>query len=161
MRAMVTGANGFVGRYLLGELSEAGYDLLAVDLASSGEVDSGEFPADTVYKRCDLRDAVLVNELLEEWEPGNIFHLAARSSAAKSFHDPAGTFQANLIGTLNLLEADRRLGLKAKIMLTGSSEEVCSAGCDRTAAHWAFEDGALSSETTTSVRMERMTPVPT
>ena len=123
MRAMVTGANGFVGRYLLGELSGAGYDLLAVDLASSEQVDPGEFPADTVYKRCDLRDAVLVNELLEEWGPGYIFHLAARSSAAKSFDDPAGTFQANLIGTLNLLEADRRTGLEAKIMLTGSSEE--------------------------------------
>ncbi|MBN2184954.1 MAG: GDP-mannose 4,6-dehydratase [Candidatus Krumholzibacteriota bacterium] len=123
MRAMVTGANGFVGRYLLGELSEAGYDLLAVDLSSSADVDPCEFPPDTVYRRCDLRDAVHLNELLEEWEPGNIFHLAARSSAARSFHDPAGTFQANLIGTLNLLEAERRIGLGAKMMLTGSSEE--------------------------------------
>ncbi len=120
---MVTGANGFVGRYLLRELSGAGYELLAVDLAGPGQAGPEEYPGGTVYRRCDLRDAVGVNELLEQSEPESIFHLAARSSAARSFQDPAGTFQANLIGTLNLLEAVRRIGLEARMLLIGSSEE--------------------------------------
>ncbi len=123
MRAMVTGANGFVGRYLLAELDSAGYELLAVDLADLSGITQGTFPGSVIYRKCDLTDAGSVNGILAEWKPGYIFHLAAQSSAARSFTDPGGTFEANLISTLNLLEADRNISLKAKIVLTGSSEE--------------------------------------
>ncbi len=120
---MVTGANGFVGEYLLRELSEAGYDLIAVDLEARGGAGKDRFPRGLSYEQCDLRQAAQVEKVIVEWSPDLIFHLAAQSSAARSFGDPAGTFQVNLLGTLNLLEADRKNGLGARIMLTGSSEE--------------------------------------
>ncbi len=82
-----------------------------------------EFPGKGAeIRRCDLLDAESVEQAVSDWSPDVIFHLAAQSSAARSFQDPAGTMRTNVMGTLNLLEAVRR-NQKARIVLTGSAEE--------------------------------------
>jgi GDP-4-dehydro-6-deoxy-D-mannose reductase len=135
MKALVTGASGFVGRYLVSRLASGGAEVLGLDAVMPGSGDGpgsfevggqllppvpGEHGADTTM--CDLLDARAVEDAVSGWSPDLIFHLAAQSSAARSFEDPAGTMRINVIGTLNLLEAVRRSG-KARIIVTGSAEE--------------------------------------
>jgi len=123
MKALVTGACGFVGSHLVRELLGAGYETTAVDLFEESSPAPGALPAGAVYRRCDLLDAVGFAKILTESRPEAIFHLAAQGSAAASFVDPRGTLETNLIGTLNLLEAERKAGIGARIFITGSSEE--------------------------------------
>lgn len=141
-RALVTGACGFVGRFLLNELAGAGYEVFASDICTSLPCDmlegSGpaevfpalEFPKNAVYRACDLRDAHAVKDLVCEIQPQAIFHLAAQSSAAESFKDPIATLEVNIFGTLHLLEAVRMCsraqsagGAPTRVLSVGSSDE--------------------------------------
>jgi GDP-4-dehydro-6-deoxy-D-mannose reductase len=121
---LVTGACGFVGRHLVSELVSAGCTVCATDiLEEAPEVLSG-----VRYRPCDLLDQGRVEALLDEWRPEAVYHLAARSSAAQSFEDPAGTLETNLFGTLNILEAvrwivERSPDRRFRILTVGSSEE--------------------------------------
>ena len=138
MKALVTGACGFVGRYLLAELRSSGWEAVAADMLEEPPADGptiegagGEFlpptarPAGVPYRRCDLTDPAAAAALVEETAPDAIFHLAAQSSAGRSFDDPFGTFQTNLFGTLALLEALRRSPRRADTVFLSvcSSEE--------------------------------------
>ena len=124
MRAVVTGAGGFVGRYLVDELISAGYEVLATDIV---EEEKGRFPDATIYQRCDLLDGKAVDELIGGFQPETVYHLAAQSSAARSFEDPRGTLETNLFAALNILEAARELNSSVdhavRLLSVGSSEE--------------------------------------
>jgi GDP-4-dehydro-6-deoxy-D-mannose reductase len=135
MKALVTGASGFMGRYMVSRLASSGTEVLGLDAvvpgtdAGPGSVDIDghllppPYPEDGVeIRKCDLLDAESVEESVSSWQPDIIFHLAAQSSAALSFKDPAGTMRTNVMGTLNLLEAARRRR-NTRIILTGSAEE--------------------------------------
>ncbi|MCK4235555.1 MAG: GDP-mannose 4,6-dehydratase [Candidatus Krumholzibacteria bacterium] len=148
MRALITGACGFVGRYLVHELVSSGYEVLATDIiepspvvGSTGKgeefgidtVDGGlvawppAFPEGVVFRRCDLLDFPAVRKLVTDWNPRFLFHLAAQSSAARSFDDPKATLETNLFGTLSILEALKEetesAGKGTKVLSVGSSEE--------------------------------------
>jgi GDP-4-dehydro-6-deoxy-D-mannose reductase len=141
MKALVTGASGFVGGYLVSRLVAGGAEVLGLDAVVSRTIDgtgsgeaSGPFEIDgqvlppefpgkgAEIRQCDLLDADAVEKAVSDLSPDVIFHLAAQSSAARSFKDPAGTMQTNVMGTLNLLEAVRR-GRKSRLIVTGSAEE--------------------------------------
>ncbi|MCK4549567.1 MAG: GDP-mannose 4,6-dehydratase, partial [Candidatus Krumholzibacteria bacterium] len=141
MKALVTGASGFVGGYLVSRLVAGGAEVLGLDAIVAKTIDgtgsgltSGSFEIDgqmfpplfpeegAEIRQCDLLDADALERSVSEWGPDVIFHLAAQSSAARSFGDPGGTMRTNVMGTLNLLEAVRRGG-KARVIVTGSAEE--------------------------------------
>jgi GDP-4-dehydro-6-deoxy-D-mannose reductase len=71
----------------------------------------------------DLRDPQGVQALISEVQPDHIFHLAAQSFVPASFADPWDTLHNNIRAQLNLLEAVRRLGREARILVIGSNEE--------------------------------------
>lgn len=148
MRAMVTGACGFVGRHLVRELAESGYEVLATDRHDAspphiiGDIEAGgrgepkkritidgtttelTLSDGIVYRGCNLLDGGRVAALVAEWRPGAVFHLAAQSSAAVSYTDPRGTLETNIFGTLNLLEAVRGCeGGPVRFLSVCSSEE--------------------------------------
>ena len=128
MRSLVTGASGFVGAYLVNELVAAGHEVIATDVV----VPSG-LPGGIVYRRCDLLDGGAVRALVADIRPDYIFHLAAQSSAARSFEEPRSTLETNVFGTLNVLESVRSLlrncpgaktrSGKVRMLSVGSSEE--------------------------------------
>ena len=135
MKALVTGVSGFVGRYLVSRLAAGGAEVLGLDAVVpdandgpgsfeiEGQLLPPHFPEKGIeINQCDLLDAGAVEESVSGWGPDVIFHLAAQSSAARSFKDPEGTMRTNVLGTLNLLEAVRRGG-KARVIVTGSAEE--------------------------------------
>lgn len=121
MRALVTGAAGFVGGYLAAALAGEGAESLGIDAAPAGGHPAR--PPGFPVERCDLLDARAVEQVLSRHRPEAIFHLAAQSSAARSFEDPRGTFEANVTATVVLLEAVRRIVPGARVLLTGSCEE--------------------------------------
>jgi len=110
-RVVVTGAGGFVGHYLCNELEARGIEVVRVDRAA---VD-GNLPL-------DVRDANGVRALIQEQAPDGIVHLAALSSAGRSFADPTPVFEVNGMGTLNLLEAVRRVAPRCRVVSVGSAD---------------------------------------
>jgi GDP-4-dehydro-6-deoxy-D-mannose reductase len=128
MRSLVTGASGFVGAYLVKELAAAGHEVIATDLVSSSGL-----PGGIAYLPCDLLDAGAVRTLVADVRPDYLFHLAAQSSAARSFEEPGPTLETNVLGTLNVLESVRSLPRacpgaktrsgKVRVLSVGSCEE--------------------------------------
>lgn len=110
-KALVTGSAGFVGTHLVTQLMADGWDVEHFNLRDG----------------LDLRDKTTVRDTLDIYRPDAIFHLGARAYVPESFVDPAETFHVNLIGTLNILESVRQLGLQTKIHIAGSSEEYGTA----------------------------------
>jgi GDP-4-dehydro-6-deoxy-D-mannose reductase len=128
MRSLITGGSGFVGAHLARELAAAGHEVIATDVAAPSPS-----PAGIVFRRCDLLDGGAVKALVADIRPDYIFHLAAQSSAAKSFEQPRETLETNVFGTLNVFESVRALPYacpgaktrsgKVRVLSVGSSEE--------------------------------------
>lgn len=143
-RDLVTGALGFAGLHLVSDLLRAGHDVTGFGKQPDGSAPpatAGGFsrapgeggPEVTYagpegsfrYRAGAVDDADAVREALLTSRPRVIYHLAAQSSAAASFAAPAETLSANLLGTLNVLEAARALpaGERPVIIAVGSAEE--------------------------------------
>lgn len=70
----------------------------------------------------DLRDLSSLITVMRDVKPDRIFHLAAQSYVDQSFRAPADTLQTNVVGTTNLLEAVRIVGINPRIHVCSSSE---------------------------------------
>lgn len=111
MKCLVTGSSGFVGGYLVRLLLEQGHEIQGFDI-----------------KNCDdFRDYEDVHRIIDDFRPDKIFHIGALAYVPESFLDPYRAIETNITGSLNILEAVRRIGLKTKIHLCGSSEEYGDA----------------------------------
>jgi len=116
MRIGITGGAGFIGTNLTLSLKQAGHEITIMDDLSNSDI-----------SRVKLLDVDFLNESIENFEAIKVFlkgldyvvHLAARGSVPRSIKDPVGTFNANVLGTLNLLEAARSSGVP--IIFTSSS----------------------------------------
>ena len=116
---MIIGASGFVGSYLVSAVrEELGCELYVTRRTHA--VDMGE---DVQSFELDILDADAVGALLEQVKPDYIFHLAAQSSIGLSWQKPRLTVEINVKGSLNLLNAVRRLDYQPRILLVGSGEE--------------------------------------
>ncbi len=110
-RALVVGSAGFVGRHLKQKLVELNYEVFEFDLKYGD----------------DIRDYENTRNALDRIRPDYIYHLAAQPYVAESFANPVRSFEVNTIGSTNLLEAIRQLGLKTHVLLAGTSEEYGDA----------------------------------
>src|ERR1700693_4198454 len=100
MRALVTGAAGFVGQWLIRELQEAG-DVVFGGARSRGLAlqTLGESAAARVeWRQVDLSDADSLTAAVRDARPDAVYHLAAQSSVPASIADPADTLAVNLMG---------------------------------------------------------------
>ncbi|MBD3180160.1 MAG: NAD-dependent epimerase/dehydratase family protein [Candidatus Latescibacteria bacterium] len=122
MRVLITGAYGFVGRYMAREMAEAGYPVLATDIVSPEKAE-GIFPEGTEYFQCDLLDLSELERLISDAAPDLVVHLAAQSSGRVSISRPAETFRVNIFGFINLLEVLRKIGNNPRVLAVGSGEE--------------------------------------
>ena len=116
-KILVTGANGFVARYLVLALKSSGAEVVGVDVAPepSWSVDK--------YYHCNLIEPSAIRIILSVERPDAIVHLAAVSSVAQSWNAPVDSFLNNTNIFLNLVEAVRTLKLRTRIISVGSSEE--------------------------------------
>lgn len=124
MRALVTGADGFVGQWLLRALLDAGDAVAGTTHHQSPKLTTlePEKSREIGWQRIDLRDQASLERAVASARPDVIFHLAAQSSGALSFRQPIETFETNVMGTLRLLEAARKIAPGVLVIVTGSSE---------------------------------------
>jgi GDP-4-dehydro-6-deoxy-D-mannose reductase len=117
MRALVTGASGFVGAYLLAALRDRGDEVLAC----GGAHDKGEFFP------LDLGDPDAVRAAVDLARPDVVFHLAAQTFVPESLKSPTETYRVNVLGTAALTQAVRdyaATGARTPRILFASSAEV-------------------------------------
>jgi len=120
--ALITGISGQDGSYLAGFLKEKGYKVYGLERRIALEDQSNRRQNEAIILPCDITNYASVFNAMKEIMPDEIYHLAAQSDVAHSFKDPFQTFDTNIMGTLNVLEAFRHLVPKAKLYFAGSSE---------------------------------------
>jgi UDP-glucose 4-epimerase len=120
VRVLVTGAAGFIGRWVVGELLARGHTILPVDsLVAGDEHDLDEFATSAgllPFEQGDVRDAAACRRWASRVDA--IAHLAASISVQDSIDDPATTFENDVIGTFNVLEGARASGARVLFMST-------------------------------------------
>lgn len=106
MKVLVTGATGFVGRWLIDELARSGH----TPIASPG------------HEELDIADPAAVDLIVRQVRPDAIVHLAAIASRASAARDPARTTEVNVGGTANVLQAAQRFADRLPVLIAGSAE---------------------------------------
>lgn len=104
VRALVTGANGFVGTWLTGYLADQGDEVVGID------------------HEINVTDAGAVRDAVVAVAPEAVYHLAALAHVGDSWGDPGAVLQVNAVGTLNILEAARACATVPRVLLTSSAE---------------------------------------
>jgi dTDP-glucose 4,6-dehydratase len=128
---VVTGADGFMGSHLTEALVELGANVIAfVRATSSGALNNiSHLRTQLTVKFADLTDKTSIDYLVKELRDSGgdkpyIFHLGAQAHVGESWHRPYETFNANAMGTLNLLQSIVDYGLEIeKFDTAGTSEE--------------------------------------
>ena len=117
MKALITGSRGFVGRYLLDELITNGYTTFGIDIISDEHA--------TIV---NLLDRTAVKNYIKTVQPDVVFHLAAQAAIPYSWKEPQETFEFNIIGAINLLEAVRDEKPTCKVLIVGSADQYGATG---------------------------------
>jgi len=124
--ALITGISGQDGAYLSRLLLKNGYKIIGLVRSHSDSDLKGLHYLDIADKikieECDLSDFSQVIKIIEQYQPDEIYNLAAQSSVSLSFKQPIGTFSFNTISVFNLLEAVKMVNRKIKFYQASSSE---------------------------------------
>jgi CDP-glucose 4,6-dehydratase len=125
-RVLITGHTGFKGAWLSLWLQSLGARVTGLAPAPPTAPSIYELAgvAAGMHERAlDVRDAVGVREALRESEPEIVFHLAAQPMVRHSLRDPASTYEINVMGTINVLEAVRLLEADVRAVLVVTSDK--------------------------------------
>ena len=117
---LVTGASGFKGSWLCAALLRLGAQVY-------GTVTSRTHPrsawshldmmSEIVRVQCDVSDRQATYDMLNTIAPNTVFHLAAKALVPVSLRDPRRTYEVNVTGTMNILEACRKLGVVQRLII--------------------------------------------
>lgn len=114
MRALVTGAAGFVGPHLSRALEACGDEVVGLDQSNGPDLLDGDRWVDT----------------FQQHTPDVVFHLAGWSDVSGSWQQPVRTFQVNALGTLSVLEAARQAKV-SRVVLISSADVYGPVSPDR------------------------------
>ncbi|MBI4523163.1 MAG: SDR family oxidoreductase [Deltaproteobacteria bacterium] len=117
-KALVTGGAGFIGSNVVKLLVEEGYDTVVLDNLSSGYQQNLEALAKARFVGGDIRNGDLVSKLMDGVNV--VFHLAAAVGNLRSIEQPIEDSDVNVIGTVRVLEAARKAGVK-KVVFSSSA----------------------------------------
>ena len=127
MKVLITGVAGFVGGHLVEFLRAEHPQVEVFGLTRPhGSLPPG-LGAGIRVLEADLADPAALETILEIAAPDRIVHLAGQSSVQHSWLDPGGTLRTNVMGFVNLVDALRRRGARAQMLVVGSAEEYGAA----------------------------------
>ena len=119
MKILVTGGAGFIGSNLVDKLVQLGHEVIVLDNLSTGRLSN----LDKVKNKIEILNADITKELLGDHfkNVDQVFHLAGIADIVPSIINPKNYFDANLRGTLNVLEASRKAQVKKFIYSASAS----------------------------------------
>lgn len=127
MNVLITGVNGFVGKNLVRSiLSRYKQDEINLSGTYYGINDFKIESCSIDLFPMDITSCNRVDEIVKSIKPDYVFHLAAQSSVALSWKMPQLTFNINLNGTINLLDAIRKVNNGCRVLVIGTSDEYGS-----------------------------------
>lgn len=122
-RVLVTGHTGFKGSWLSNWLHELGAEVVGV--AKDPFTDRDNFVLSGIGNkikadiRADIRDGGKMKQIFAEYQPEIVFHLAAQPLVRLSYDIPVETYETNVMGTINIMEAIRATdSVKVGVMIT-------------------------------------------
>jgi CDP-glucose 4,6-dehydratase len=122
-RVLITGHTGFKGAWLSLWLQSLGAELTGISPGAPTQPSLYELAGLSAGMReyaVDVRDAQGLSEAMLEAQPEVVLHLAAQPMVRRSLRDPAMTYEVNVLGTVNVLEAVRRMreGVRSVVVVT-------------------------------------------
>lgn len=122
-RVLVTGHTGFIGSWLSIWLREMGAEVVGIGLDPYSEKDnyvlSGIGMKIKADIRADIRDGQKMKQIFAEYQPEIVFHLAAQPLVRLSYEIPVETYETNVMGSINIMEAVRATdSVKVVVMIT-------------------------------------------
>jgi len=119
--AFVTGAEGFIGSYMVKFLAAKGWKVIGGYRLQG----ANSFPKlkNLKFVQCDLTNGPRVESVFQEYKPTHVFHLGAQSLPTVSWADPVGTFESNIMGSLHVFEAIRHQKQRPIVVSACSSAE--------------------------------------
>lgn len=136
-RVLVTGHTGFLGTWLAARLSGLGADLVGASPlppASSGLFCRAGLLEVVDNRTLDLRDRARVEQVVVEVAPEIVFHLLPRGGAAAGLKRPLDCFDTTVTGTLNLLNAVRRVPEVRAVVIVTDTSAATGGQCPRAAS---------------------------
>ena len=136
MKFLITGITGFAGPHLANLLHENGHEVYGLVRCSNGtENDIRDVVPDEVFRDIhfiygDLCNPRVINKVFQENKFDGCFHLAAQSHPPTSFIDPVGTFDTNVMGSINLIQAIEDFNPNCRLMFCSTSEVYGNVGQD-------------------------------
>jgi GDPmannose 4,6-dehydratase len=127
-KVLITGITGQDGLFLTRLLLKNGYEVHGVARRNSSmSIGNLKFLgvedlSKIILHYGDIMDARFIINLLNEEKPDEIYHLAAQSFVGYSFQNPSSTYEINISGTLNILNAIRDFSPDTRMYFAGSSE---------------------------------------
>ncbi|KKB93296.1 MULTISPECIES: GDP-mannose 4,6-dehydratase [Bacillus] len=120
----VTGCTGLLGSYLVKELIDQGANVtgLVRDHVPQSNLYQGEHIKKMNIVRGSLEDLAVIARALGEYEIDTVFHLAAQAIVGVANRNPISTFEANILGTWNILEACRKHPLIKRVIVASSDK---------------------------------------
>lgn len=120
----VTGGSGFVGANLAKRLVAEGANVVVLerDRTSPNTLDVFGLREKVTVVTGLVEDLILMERVLNEYQPSNVFHLAAQALVNAANNSPLSTFEANIRGTYIVLEACRRAVPRPAVVVASSDK---------------------------------------
>lgn len=123
-RVFVTGGSGFIGGWLIQALVQQGADVVALvrDWVPQSTLLKEDFSKHVTIVRGDLNSFPLLERIIAEYQIQSVIHLAAQTIVPIANKSPMSTFESNVMGTCQLLEAVRMTGIVDSVVVASSDK---------------------------------------